>query len=102
MLATASNDKQTAGKLWNVETGELKLSLPPIGYKTYSVTFNADGTMLATTNDKGVMLWDAQTGTLLARLDEARYPVAFWRDGRTQVTRGRKDTALLWKIEPKV
>ena len=48
------------------------------------------------------MLWDAQTGTLLARLDEARYPVAFGRDGRTLVTGGRKDTALLWKIEPKV
>jgi WD40 repeat protein len=102
VLATASNDKQTAGKLWNVETGELKLSLPPIGYKTHSVIFNGDGTMLATTNDKGVMLWDAQTGTLLARLDEARYPVAFGRDGRTLVTGGRKDTAFLWKIEPKV
>jgi WD40 repeat protein len=101
-LATASNDKQTAGKLWNVETGELKLALPPIGYKTASVIFNADGTLLATTNDKGVMLWDAQTGTLLARLDEARYPVAFRGDGRTLVTGGRKDTALLWRIEPKV
>jgi WD40 repeat protein len=98
-LATASNDKQTAGKIWNVETGELKLALPPIGYKTASVIFNSNGTILATTNDKGVMLWDPQTGTLLARLDEARYPVAFSREGRTLVTGGRNDTALLWKLE---
>jgi WD40 repeat protein len=101
-LATASNDKQTAGKLWNVETGELKLALPPIGYKTSSVVFNADGTILATSNDKGVMLWDPQTGTLLARLDEARYPVAFSRDGLTLVTGGRNFTALLWRVEAKV
>ena len=100
-LASASNDQRTAGKLWNVETGELKLALPPIGSKTSSVVFNADGSILATSNGKGVMLWDPQTGTLLARLDEARYPVAFSRDGRTLMTGGRNDTALLWKVEPK-
>jgi WD40 repeat protein len=75
---------------------------PPIGYKTISVIFNADSSILATINDKGVMLWDAQTGTLLARLDEARYPVAFSRDGHTLVTGGRNDTALRWQVEPQL
>ncbi len=100
-LATASDDKATAGKIWNVASGELKLALPPTGDKSVSVVFNPDGTILATTNDKGVMLWDTQTGTLLARLDEARYPVAFNRDGHTMITGGRNDTALLWQVDLK-
>jgi len=54
--------------------------------------------MLATSNDKGVLLWEAATGILLATLSEARYPVAFSSDGRTLVTGARKDTALVWEI----
>ncbi len=60
----ASNDKQSAGKIWNVETGEVKLTLASTGDKSVSVIFSPDGNLLATTNDKGVTLWDAQTGEL--------------------------------------
>lgn len=98
-LATASSDKQSAGKIWNVETGEVKLTLASTGNKSVSVIFNPEGTLLATTNDKGVMLWDAQTGDLLATLDESRYPVAFSPDGRTIVTGGRNNAALLWELQ---
>ncbi|MFN2492336.1 MAG: WD40 repeat domain-containing protein [Pyrinomonadaceae bacterium] len=98
-LATASTDKLSAGKIWNVETGELKLSLASTGDRTVSVIFNPSGTLLATTNEKGVQLWDSQTGELLATLSEARYPVAFSQNGRTMATGARNDTALLWEVE---
>ena len=99
-LATASSDKQSAGKIWNVETGEAKLSLASTGEKSVSVIFNPQGTILATTNDKGVTLWDAQTGELLATLGEARYPVSFSPDGRTMATGARNNTAILWELQP--
>jgi WD40 repeat protein len=97
-LVTGSHDNQSAGKIWNVETGVLKLALPSIGSKSTSVEFNNQGTILATANDSGIKLWDPKTGELLATLNDARYPVAFSSDGRILVTGGRKDTALLWEI----
>lgn len=62
-----------------------------------SVIYSPDGNILATTNDKGVTLWDAQTGDLLATLGEA---VAFSPDGHMVVTGGRHDTAILWELQP--
>lgn len=97
-LVTASSDKHSAGKIWDVETGQLRLALPSTGSKSVSLGFNHDGTILATTNDSGVSLWDAKTGELLATLNEARYPIAFSMDGRTLVTGARKDKALIWEL----
>ena len=97
-LVTASSDKLSAGKIWDMTTGELKLALPSIGSRSVSVEFNHDGTILATANDSGVKLWDTTSGELLTTLSEARYPVSFSSDGRLLVTGARKDTALLWEL----
>jgi WD40 repeat protein len=98
-LATASEDSKSAATIWDVETGSVKLSLASTGNKSVSVIYSPDGSILATTNDKGVTLWDAQTGELLSTLGEARYPVAFSPDGHTVGTGGRNDTAILWELQ---
>jgi WD40 repeat protein len=97
-LATATSEQRSAGKIWEVATGVARITLPSTGSRSVSVAFSPDGTILATTNDSGVTLWNTQTGELLSTLGEARYPVAFSSDGRTMVTGARKDTALLWEI----
>ncbi len=97
-LAVASRDPKSAAQIWDVETGKLKMSLASVGHKTASVIYDAEGNILATTNDQGVTLWDANTGELLATLGEARYPVAFNPNGHTLVTGARNDTAILWEL----
>ncbi len=98
LLATASHDKLSAGKIWDVKTGEAATTLASTGNKSVFVKFSPDGSLLVTTNDKGVNIWDAKNGALLATLAEARYPVAFSPDGRRLTTGARNDRAMLWEV----
>jgi WD40 repeat protein len=97
LLAIASESSKSTGRVWGVETGEIKTTLPPTKDGAETITFSPNGKIIVTTSDKGIRLWNAASGELLAMLDEARYPVAFSPDGNTLATGGRKGTAMLWE-----
>jgi len=61
-----------------------------------SVSFNADGSIIAATLNGAVLLWDVETGELLYRLDHKPYAtnVAFSPDATLLATSGYSDTLL--------
>ena len=97
-LAAAGGDKRSTAQLWDAATGRLKLSLAGADGAPRSLAFSPDGRLLATTSGRGVRLWDAETGALVATLDRSRFPAHFSPDGRRLVTGGTDKTAYLYEL----
>lgn len=84
--------------LWDVATGEAKLSLPRHMASISGVTFSPDGRLLASAADK-VRLWDVVTGDLRAIVEHGAESVAFSPDGRLLASGGGDGTVRLWDVE---
>ncbi|MHC5833774.1 MAG: WD40 repeat domain-containing protein, partial [Nostoc sp.] len=65
MLASGSYDETV--RLWNVNTGECKLTLQ--GHNTLVVAFSPDSKTIATTGDQTITFWDIETGKCLKTLE---------------------------------
>ncbi len=66
-LASIGADNTT--KIWDIASGDLLLTLSgDPGEIGYDVTYSPDGTLLATTRNSGVILWDAESGERLSVL----------------------------------
>jgi WD40 repeat protein len=84
VLATASEDR--SAKLWDVETGQERMTLQGHMSKVVCLDFSPDGRLIATAgDDETLRLWDAETGQPLMVLEPDvgnLQSVAFSPDGR--------------------
>ncbi|HEV2827104.1 MAG TPA: WD40 repeat domain-containing protein [Pyrinomonadaceae bacterium] len=111
MLATVDGSDRHAAKLWSVETGNMKVSIPVTGYKTElllghqyaieEVIFSPDGKLLMAWSRNMVTLLDTADGTFIVTLENARAPAIFSPDGRTLATAAQDNTAALWDVPGK-
>ena len=75
LLASAGDDTEV--HLWDVSTGQRKISLPDRLLSTFAVTFTADGRNLAIGGASGAIeIVDVKTGSIARRLRAEKYAVA--------------------------
>ncbi len=90
-------------RLWDVETGTIRRTLPAQNHEVLCVAFSPDGKMLAASQNKIIQLWDVQTHTVRRTFKghTGWVPsVAFSPDGGTLVSGSQDGTLLLWEITP--
>src|SRR5581483_48778 len=95
--------------LWDPATGKLLREWRlqhskdrPFGHRVIRVAFSPDGTLLAAVDgDNTIVVWDAATGMMRARLPGHRTTVtalAFSPDGRMLASGGVDRTVRLWEL----
>ncbi|KAG8942641.1 hypothetical protein FRC03_002970 [Tulasnella sp. 419] len=96
-IQTVAQSSETDLIIWDTETGAVKSRLPypsPID----SIAFSPDGTLLAFTTVRGVIIWDYKSRTISRTLHNIASCVTFSRDGRFIATGGGNGEIVTWDI----
>ena len=99
-IIVASRGDDGTVELWNIVTGEQKITLEGHTDVVFAVAHSPDGNTLATgSSDETARLWDAHTGehkTTLEGHTERVFSVTFSPDGNTVATGSFDNTVSLW------
>jgi eukaryotic-like serine/threonine-protein kinase len=99
-LATSSSDK--TARVWDVQTGQLLLTLSGHANPIPDIAYSPDGKLIATgSGDNTAKIWDAATGAELLTLrghSSELQSVAFSPDGRLLATGSGDNTAKIWEV----
>lgn len=100
LIATAGEDG--VARVWEVQTGRLKLELKGHANSVNDASFSPDGKYIATAGeDTTAKLWDATSGQELATMSGHSgfvYRATFSPDGRYVVTASQDGTAMVFEI----
>jgi WD40 repeat protein len=85
-------------KVWNIAKELPVLNIAGHRKDIRNVEFSPDGSLLVSSSDDAVNVWDVINRTHLAKLDNASFPASFSNDARILATSGLKGTVILWDV----
>jgi WD40 repeat protein len=96
MIITVSSSGENS-KVWNATTGDIIRSFPEIE-EIELVAFSPDGTKIMTMAETIVIIWDAQSGNQLHRLDhlEAELSDAIFSPDSTKIGIVSDENVIIW------